>query len=273
MIQILALTALALAQQRDAPNCCGMEAFLTDSKFVAIHGKPVARKFQAQVGKKVTYRDTAGHETKGFYVPPKTGAKAALVMIHEWWGLNQNIEAEAERIHGLTGYAVLAVDLYEGKVATTPEDAGRFMREVNADRAKAIVKAAVGALKKGDFGFRAAKIGTVGFCFGGGWSFQTAVQGGPQVNACAIFYGMPDNSAIPTISAPVIFIHPKRDQWITDSVVSTFVAEMRKNGKAVEAYHYDADHAFANPSQQAYNKQAAAAAWAKTLAFFKRNLS
>lgn len=275
MISTFLLPVVLAGQQ--APCCpTDMSQFANDPKFLAFHLPPVDPHFSASEGKTVSYKDADGQPTSGFFVPAKAGHKQAIVMVHEWWGLNDNIRKTAEEVQEKTGYAVLAVDLYEGKVATKPAEAGQFMQQVNATRAKSVVKGAVQSLKSGAFdGFKAAKIGTVGFCFGGGWSFQTAVQGGKDVNACVIYYGMPDTSpeALAAVKAPVLFQHPKKDQWITEKVVDDFSTKMHALKKSVVVYHYNADHAFSNPSNPRYEKSIADLAWSRTFVFWQRYLN
>lgn len=222
----------------------------------------------------VHFKDANGKIADAFWVKPKNGSRVDIVLVHEFWGLNDYIKRLAEQLNDETNYGVLAVDLYEGKVATDAKVAGEYMQAVDSGRATAIVRGAVTGLKKGTFGSKAAKIGTLGFCFGGGWSFNTAVQGGANVQACVMFYGMPDTSAeaMAKLKAPVLMIHAKKDQWINDEVVSKFQAAMKAAGHSLEVVHYDAYHAFANPSNPHYDKADGDDAMRRTLAFFKAHL-
>jgi carboxymethylenebutenolidase len=169
---------------------------------------------------------------------------------------------------------VLAVDLYEGKIGKTAQEASTLMANVDKGRCTAIVAGAVADLKKGDLGLKFARIGTVGYCFGGGWSHETAIQGGKNVQACVMYYGMPDvaPTALAKLKAPVLMIHATQDQWINQKVVDGFQEAMDKAGKSLRVLHYDAAHAFANPSNPKYDKPAADAAYAEVLAFYKKNL-
>ncbi len=270
---VTSLLAFFVSQQ---PTCCPptMAEFATDPAFVVLHLAPLPFHFVAQTGKNATFGVDGEKEGTGFFVPAEKGNHVGIVLIHEWWGLNDYIRKTAESLHAKTGYAVLAVDLYEGKVATTGADAGKFMQEVDSTRAKAVVKAAVKALRSGSLGSRSTKIGSVGYCFGGGWAYNTAVEGSRGVQACVMYYGMPDTSplALSELKAPVMFVHPKRDQFINDGVVKRFEAAMKSIKNPFETYHYDADHAFANPSNPRFNKEAAADAEKHELAFFKKYL-
>ncbi len=250
-----------------------MAELANDPEFVAFHLSPRPLRFTPTEGKNVVI-PVPGKPTDGFYVPPAKGNHDAVVMVHEWWGLNDYIRREAERLHDKTGYAVLAIDLFEGKSTADPKVAGKLTQTVTEPRGEAIVRTAVAALKKGVYGQKARKVGSVGFCFGGGWSYQTAVQGGKNVQACVMFYGMPDTSteAISKLKAPVLFIYGTQDKWINASVADRFKSAMEAAHKPVTIVPFDANHGFANPSNPVYNETAANEAWAKTLAFFKRNL-
>lgn len=251
-----------------------MAEFLSDPSFLAIHLTPAKINFKPKSGKMVSLPIAGEKPLTGFYVPPTEGNRSAIVMIHEFWGLNDHIKKTAEMLHDKTGYAVIALDMYDGKIATTAQDAGKLMSGMDLARGKSIVKTTVAGLKSGALGFSARSIGTIGYCFGGGWSFQTAVQGGKNVNACVIYYGAPDMSpaALDAVKAPVLFVHPKQDRWINDKLVGDFKSAMGKLKKEVTVLDYDTDHAFANPSNPRYDVKSADDALAKSLAFFKKNL-
>jgi carboxymethylenebutenolidase len=253
-----------------------MAMFLTDSSFFAAHERPLPFKFRSNEGKTVSFSGPDGTHS-GYFVAPSssgTASKTAIVMVHEWWGLNDYIKQEAVRLHDSTGYAVLAVDLYHGKVASAADEAGKLMGSVNEDEATATVKDAVDALESGTFGQSFTQLGTVGWCFGGGWSLRTAIQGGSHVKACVMYYGMPDDSPedLQKLKAPVLMFEALKDQWITPEVVSKFEAAMKDAGKQLTVKTYDQDHAFANPSNPHYSKQDTADSVDRMLKFFKRNL-
>jgi carboxymethylenebutenolidase len=270
------LLAAAILVQNHKSSCCAtMADFANDPAFLALHLPPETINYEPKSGHMVHWKIRGGADAYAFYVPPAKGNSAAVVMVHEFWGLNDQIKRQAEILNGSEGYAVLAVDLYDRKVTKDAKEAGKLMQSNNADRSKAIVGSAVAALKGGRFGPKASKIGSVGYCFGGGWSFQTAVQGRKNVDACVIYYGMPDTSpeALAKLHAPVLMFHAKQDQWINDEVVGNFKKAMEGVHKPLEVVDYDANHAFANPSNPRYNKVAAEDAWKRTLAFFKEHLN
>jgi carboxymethylenebutenolidase len=273
MVQLLA--ALLFAGHPQTASCCGsMAAFANDPAFIAAHPNPLPFDFAPKDGHNVAFKASIGSDARGYYVPPVAGDHAAVILVHEYWGLNDYIRQEAERLHQNTGYAVLAVDLYDGKIATDSTTAAQYMAGVDEERCIAIVDGAIHALKNNTFGFKPTTIGTVGYCFGGGWSERTAVVGGKNIQACVVYYGMPDMrpESLAMLKAPVLMFQGKQDSWINDKVVSQFEAAMRKAHKSLEVRAYDAPHAFANPSNPKYNAAAEADAMTRELAFFKAHL-
>jgi carboxymethylenebutenolidase len=178
----------------------------------------------------------------------------------------------ADRYAG-EGYTVLAVDLFDGKVATKPEEAMKLYQAGMADIAggEANVAAAVAYLRKNG----ATSVGTVGYCFGGHWSLRTGLAGGKDVNAVVIYYGAPitDTKQLARLKAPVLGLFGGKDTGIpVDSVKAMEAAIVKGGGKMTLNVYADAAHAFANATGTAYNEKAANDAWAKSLAFFKANL-
>jgi carboxymethylenebutenolidase len=266
---LLITLALAVGQK---PSCCsGMAQFVGDPAFTAAHVAPVNIHFQAKEGKMVAFAATGG-EGHGYFVPAKKGNRTAILMFHEWWGLNDNIKQEAERLHNELGSAVLAVDLYDGKVAANPGEAGKLMQGMNQQRGVALVHGAIGALE-GKLA-HAKVLGTIGWCFGGGWSDRAAIEGGPDVKACVIYYGMPstDPTDLKRLKAPVLMFWGTQDGFINAKVVGGFETAMKNAGKSLKTHSFNAVHAFANPSNPKYDKAAAATSHAETLAFFRKNL-
>lgn len=204
---------------------------------------------------------------------PKTGKPpfAAVLVIHEWWGLNEHIQHWADRL-AADGYAALAVDLYDGKVATTPDAAMAAMQAVDADRARATMLAAYEFLHA-DPRIAADKRGCIGWCFGGGMALQLALAA-PGLDAAVMYYGRPvfEVERLRQLHAPLLAIFGNLDQSIPPATVDRFEAALREAGCDFRIRRYDANHAFANPSAQAYDQQHAAAAWAEVHRFLADRL-
>lgn len=199
-------------------------------------------------------------------LPAGKGPFKAIVVIHEWWGLNANIEHWADRLAG-TGWAALAVDLYGGVVATDRDTAMSTMKAVDDTKAKAVIAAAIEFLAK-DPRVMAPKRAVIGWCFGGGWSLQTALAH-PELDGAIIYYGQLETDAakLAAIKARVLGIFGTKDSGIPPDKVNQFEAALKQAGVRAEIRQYEADHAFANPSNPKYDQVNAAAAWTRVLAF------
>ena len=245
----------------------GMSKFVSDKNFEQIHGNPVPATLDS-IGKMVSFRNSAGQTEKVFFIQVPDSKKTLLVF-HEWWGLNDNIKKECQRLSkALPEVNILALDLYSGQVATNPEDAGKFMKSVNNEKALDVIKSAVKSFASDH------KLGSIGWCFGGGWSLQTAILLPDQLKSCVIYYGMPetDASRLVKIQARVLGIFADNDAWITPEVVKTFDETMNAVGKPFKYYSFAAEHAFANPSGSRFNEKAAVEANKIALDFIKESL-
>ena len=265
--------ALAFSQTKSKVVCCSNPsatqqfAMLASSKkFVMFHKSPLPLRFQSTIGKDITYKTTDGKTASAYELKAKNPTNNYLLVVHEWWGLNDWVKKESEKIYNDLGNVnVIDLDLYDGKVATTSADAGKYMQGVTDDRAKAIINGAIAYVGP------KAHITTIGWCFGGGWSLQTALLAGKQTVGCVMYYGMPeqDVNKLKTLNCDVLGNFANKDQWINTKVVTKFEADMKAAGKKLTANQYDADHGFANPSNPAYNSEATNAAYTKTIAFLK----
>lgn len=197
-----------------------------------------------------------------------------LIVIHEWWGLNDNIQAMTRRLAG-EGYIALAVDLYEGKVATEPEKARELITAAQrkSRRLKQNIRQAYQYLEQEQ---KASKIGSIGWCFGGTWSLNTALLFPKKLDAAVIYYGgglETNPNQLKELEMPILGIFGELDQNPSPEAVRQFEAALKEAGKSPEIYIYEnANHAFANPSGNRYNPEAAEDAWNKTIAFLEKNL-
>jgi len=217
----------------------------------------------------------SGTETISGYLalPDSAGRHPALVVIHEWWGLNDWVKEQAQKFAD-QGYVALAVDLYRGKVAPDAGIAHELMRGMPQDRAIRDMKAAFAYLATRP-DVNKNKIGSVGWCMGGGLSLQLAIHE-PSLAACAMNYGsMPtDAKDISKIKAPILGNFGAEDQGITPNDVHAFEKAMKADGKSVDMKVYDgAGHAFENPNNKGgFRPEAAADAWSRMVTFFARTL-
>ncbi len=195
----------------------------------------------------------------------------AVLLIHEWWGLNDQIKSVASEFANL-GYVALAVDLYDEKVATVADDARAYMQAVDANEAMDTLAGWIAWLRSHPD--TNGKVGTVGWCFGGGWSLNASIAS--PVDATVIYYGNVKKTAgeLATLHGPVLAHFATRDDWINQQMVDGFVMAMSDadKGDALNVHWYEADHAFANPTSARYDADDAALAWQRTTQFFRENL-
>jgi carboxymethylenebutenolidase len=231
---------------------------------------------QADAPKTQTVEFPSGKETiSGFLaVPDKPGQHPALVVIHEWWGLNDWVKEQTEKL-AAQGYVALAVDLYRGKTATDPSEAHELMRGLPQDRAIRDMQAAYNYLAARK-DVKSDRIGSIGWCMGGGLSLQLAIHE-PHLAACVVNYGsLPtDPNDIQQISAPVLGNFGADDRGITPADVTAFEKTMKGMNRQIDVKIYPgAGHAFENPNNtNGYRPEAAADAWARTIAFLHKVLT
>ncbi|HEX8395019.1 MAG TPA: dienelactone hydrolase family protein [Longimicrobium sp.] len=232
---------------------------------------------QAVVAQDVEYLDANGVKVRGYEArPANTAANAklpAIVVIHEWYGLNDNVRMMTRRLAG-EGYRAFAVDMYNGQVASNPEQARTLMGGVmqNPQGGMANLAAAVRSLESRT---GADRIGILGWCFGGGWSLQGALNMPAQIDAAVMYYGRPvtERDQLAQLRAPLLGLFGGADQGIPIAQVRQMEATLRELNKDVTIQVYEgAGHAFANPSGQSYNAAAAQDSWARTTAFLARHL-
>jgi carboxymethylenebutenolidase len=224
-------------------------------------------------GKPVTYK--SGDETvKGIlFQPAGKGPFPALVVIHEFWGLNDWVKEQASKLAD-QGYAALAIDLYRGKVAGTPDEAHELVRGVPPDRATQDLKAAFDFLAAQNI-VDSKRIGDIGWCMGGGYALDLAIAE-PRLKAAVINYGhlATDPERQKAINASILGIFGGKDRGIPVADVRKLEEQVKSVGETIEIIVYpDAGHAFENPNNKAgYRGKDAADAWNRTTAFLQTNL-
>jgi carboxymethylenebutenolidase len=234
---------------------------LTEAEFKALHEPPSVGPADRK-GQRIELSGGSAYLS----LPEGKGPFPGIVVIHEWWGLNANIEHWADRL-ATAGWAAVAVDLYRGAVATTRDEAMAAVKAVEPDHARATIKAAIDFLAT-DPRIAAKTRAVIGWCFGGGWSLQSAIAF-PELNGAIIYYGQleTDPDKLAAIRGRVLGIFGDKDKGIPPEVVNQFDAALGRTRVWHRILRYDADHAFANPSNPKYDETAAAAAWRRVLAF------
>ena len=266
-------TILVSAQEKETvchtPPTEKFALFASNKEFKKMHPNPLAYVHVSEEGGKMITVKTAGADANAYFIEAKKKSNNWVFVFQEWWGLNDHIKREAEKLYqDLGNVNVIALDMYDGKVASDPQSAGKYMQEFKQDRGNEIVKGALA------YAGPNAKIGTIGWCFGGGQSMQASLTAGKQAAATVIYYGQPEDNLerLKTLNSDVLDIWPTQDKWINKEMTDKFEANMKAAGKKLTVKSYDADHAFANPSNPKHNKEFTADAYKSTLAFFKARL-
>ncbi len=211
--------------------------------------------------------------TPGYLSLPETGVGAGVVVIQEWWGLNDHIKSVADRFAG-AGFVSLAPDLYHGVVATSPDDARKLSMALNVAQAGDEIRDAARYLLSTPH-ISPRKVGVVGFCMGGALALYAGTEFPDEFSAAVDFYGAHPKMNVDAakLSVPLLAHFGLKDPIVTGGAASELVTKISDAGKFVDVYYYDAGHAFFNDTRpQAYNADAASLAWDRTLAFLRDNL-
>ena len=234
--------------------------------FAAMHPSPLVVNPENLLGKMMTFDAADGKQANAYFIAAKKKTNKYLIVIQEWWGLNDNVKIESDKYYtDLGDVNVIAVDMYDGKVAATPDSAMKLMRGADMGRMTAIIQ---GAIK---YAGSKASIYSVGWCFGGMWSLQTAILAGPQAKGTVMYYGRPETNMdkLKSIQCDIIGFFGNLDQSPSPMMVNEFEKNMKEAGKNLAVNRYEAGHGFANPSNPTYNAAAKEDAYAKAIAFLK----
>ncbi len=209
-------------------------------------------------------------DAQGYLAQPKMMPAPGVVLIHEWWGLNDQIKQTADMLAD-EGFFAVAVDLYGGEVAKTPDAARSLMQNVTPDEALEILVTWVDWMR--DYPGSNGKVGTLGWCFGGGWSLNASIA--TPVDATVIYYGRCDKGAEETaqLQGPVMGHFATQDNFIDMPMVARFEKSMDASDKSYQNFWYEADHAFANPTSARHDQEDAKLAWMRTVDFLRENLA
>jgi len=204
--------------------------------------------------------------------PQREGRHPSIVLIQEWWGLDDHIKDVTHRFAG-EGYVTLAPDLFHGQVTAEPTEAMKLAQSMDQARVAKELSGAVAYLKGQDFS--SGKAGIIGYCMGGGLAISTACKN-RDLDACVVYYGRSPNPVdqVQSISCPVLGIFAEMDER-TNATLDALKEAMQQYGKQFEMHMYPgAQHAFFNDTRpDVHSPEASQDAWAKTLTFFKENLS
>jgi carboxymethylenebutenolidase len=211
-------------------------------------------------------------------LPAGTGAgtdasassSAAVILIHEWWGINDHIRDIAGRYAG-EGFLCVAPDLYRGQTAKNPQEASRLMHELAVEDGLDIIRRAIEETRRA---YGVSQICITGYCMGGTFALRAACEI-ETLAAAAPFYGdIPEEETLARLRVPTLFIAGKLDNWITPSKVKELEEAARKHNLPVEVVSYDADHAFFNDTRpEVYDPVAAQDAWRRVLKHFREHLA
>jgi carboxymethylenebutenolidase len=210
--------------------------------------------------------ETSRGATTAYVARPQTEVDDAVILIQEWWGINDHIRDIAGR-YAKEGYVCVAPDLYRGRVATNTDEASALMQALEIVDGLETIRQAMAAASET---YQTKRFAITGYCMGGTFALRAACEI-PELKAAAPFYGdIPEESVLAKLRAPTLFIAGKRDAWINPEKVNTLKEIAAKYNLPVEVVSYDADHAFFNDTRpQVYNAEAATDAWRRVLKLFR----
>lgn len=213
--------------------------------------------------------DTAGGATDAFVAMPEGETERAVILIHEWWGLNDHIKDIAER-YAAEGFIAIAPDLYRGVIATNPDEASKMMHGLAIDDGLDTIRNTIGAA---GIAYGITHFGISGYCMGGTFALRAACEL-EGISAAAPFYGdIPDDDVLQKLTTPTIFVSGKRDAWINTDKIAKLEDAVERFELPLTSVKYDADHAFFNNTRpEVYDETAARDAWALVTGFFRDKL-
>lgn len=247
-----------------APND-DMAQFVNAPGFASFHPSPIAFEFEAK-GEMVSFPTSDGTDGEGYLLKAIAPSDQWLFVYQEWWGLNDHIKHQAEVFYDDLGgkVNVIALDMYDGRVTTNPQEAGQIMQSVKEPRLEEIVKGALNLAGAN------AKIANVGWCFGGSWSLKSALITGNQNIGSVMYYGMPvrDAEKLKTLNSDVLGLFAT-EEYISKATIEEFAASMKTAGKELTYKIFPAAHGFSNPSNPKYDPEASEEAYEMAITYLK----
>lgn len=229
-----------------------MTDFVNDPEFVKMHPSPLQINLET-LGEDIKISSPDGKDAGAYFIKATSKSDKWLLVYQEWWGLNDNIKNEAntyfKNFNGLVN--ILALDMYDGKTTSNPDEAGKLMSGADQTRLENIMKAGI------NYAGKNAKIASVGWCFGGGLSLRSALLEGQQAIGTVMYYGMPvdDVEQLKTLNSDVLGLFAT-EKWISKEVIEKFAANMKLADKKLTYKIFDAVHGFANPSNPKHDPEA-----------------
>lgn len=270
LVSILSLSTIysqSCCQLAFSSNDGNMSSFTSDQKFIASHANPNFYIHESSVGgKMITFPTSDGKTANGYVIMANKKTNDWLFVYQEWWGLNDHIKKQSDVFYNeLKGKVnVLAIDMYDGKVATKSEDAAKYMQGADERRLETIVSGALSFVGK------KAKIASIGWCFGGGWSLKSAIMSKKQAIGAVMYYGMPvkDVEKLKNLNCDVLGLFAT-ENWISKEIIEEFAANMKIANKILNYKIFESEHAFANPSNPKYNEKDASEANKMAIEYLK----
>jgi carboxymethylenebutenolidase len=246
-----------------------LQGLAATTPLAAILSDPELARAVASALEDVNLQTAGGKRVHASMALPADAPAPAVLLIHEWWGLNDQIKSVAGEL-AREGYAALAVDLYGGKSTSSRDEAEQLRKALDPASATDTLVSWVEWLQKHPKA--TGKVATIGWCFGGGWSLDASIA--TPVDATIVYYGRVDQPAdrLARLKGPVLGHFATRDEWINRPMVEGFVSAMAQARKPLTVYWYEADHAFANPTGARYDAEDAKLAWDRSLTFLRANL-
>ncbi|MFZ7116029.1 MAG: dienelactone hydrolase family protein [Bacteroidota bacterium] len=269
---ILLLAILLGFNLAHGQSCCKMGSdksfaqLAMNDQFAAAHLDPLPFTGEKEKGKLMQFPAKDKTMANGYFLPAETPTNNWLFIFHEWWGLNPYIKQEADKFKKEFGNCnILAIDLYDGEIATDAKKAQELSSSLKSERATSIIEGAIA------YAGAEAKIVSLGWCLGGGWSLQSAMLASGQANGCVVYYGMPetDEQKITKFPCDILGIYGKHDKFITQEMIIAFESKLKASEIPHNFKFYNAEHAFANPSNPKHNVEATKDANALTMEYLR----
>ena len=264
------ITTHAIAQSCCTPPSGDFQLLAMNDDFKEAHMSPLPLNYTpGEFSAMIKFATDDGKEGNAFYLPSDKPTGNVLIIFHEWWGLNDYIKKEAERLQLVLGNVdVYAIDLYDGQVATEAADAAKLSEGLSQKRGEAIVRGMISHIGVNK------RVSTLGWCMGGTWAFTASLMLGEKAAGCVMYYGFPekDEAKIKTLKTDVLYVYGTKDKFITKDAVDLFEKQVLGSLNKFERHDYNAVHAFANPSNPNFAAKEAKAAEVYMIDFLKKKL-